>query len=163
VEEEKKNTSSTEPIPVNISPGLKRFSDKEWNGLNKDRRLEWTLLFMRYTVFLVMLMWTLDKFFNTPHARRVYEAFYGLPIQPGILYILAGLELILIVGFLLGTWKRVTYGLVLVFHGISTLSSWSQYFEPFDNLLFFAAWPMLAACVALYCLREYDTKLTVGQ
>ena len=27
----------------------------------------------------------------------------------------------------------------------------------FDNLLFFAAWPMLAACFALYLLRDLDT------
>jgi putative oxidoreductase len=31
----------------------------------------------------------------------------------------------------------------------------------FDNLLFFAAWPMLAACIALYLLRDQDTLLTV--
>jgi hypothetical protein len=28
---------------------------------------------------------------------------------------------------------------------------------PFDNLLFFAAWPMLAACITLYLLRDLDT------
>jgi hypothetical protein len=56
--------------------------------------------------------------------------------------------------------KRYTYGLVLVFHGVSTLSSWKQYIlEP--NLLFFAAWPMLAACIALYLLRDLDTLFTV--
>jgi hypothetical protein len=29
------------------------------------------------------------------------------------------------------------------------------------DLLFFAAWPMLAACVALYMLRDLDTFATV--
>lgn len=42
---------------------------------------------------------------------------------------------------------------VLLLHGISTLSSYRQYLDPFNNLLFFAAWPMLAACFALYLLR----------
>jgi hypothetical protein len=32
----------------------------------------------------------------------------------------------------------------------------------FDNLLFFAAWPMLAACFALYLLRDLDTLGVVG-
>jgi putative oxidoreductase len=49
-----------------------------------------------------------------------------------------------------------------VLHGISTLSSYRQYLDPFDNLLFFAAWPMLAACVALFLLRDLDTKWTLG-
>jgi len=36
-----------------------------------------------------------------------------------------------------------------------------QYLNPWQNLLFFAAWPMLAACVALYLLRDADTLLSV--
>jgi putative oxidoreductase len=58
--------------------------------------------------------------------------------------------------------KRISYGGVLILHSISTLSSYRQYLDPFNNLLFFAAWPMLAACVALYLLRDVDTKWTVG-
>jgi hypothetical protein len=36
--------------------------------------------------------------------------------------------------------------------------------DPFTdaNLLFFAAWPMLAACIALFLLREHDTLLSIG-
>jgi hypothetical protein len=44
-----------------------------------------------------------------------------------------------------------------VLHTGSTLSSFSLYPDPFKNLLFFAAWPMLAACLFLYLLREYDS------
>ena len=53
---------------------------------------------------------------------------------------------------------------MLLFHSISTLSSYKQYFAPFEgpNLLFFAAWPMLAACLALYLLRDLDTMWVVG-
>jgi hypothetical protein len=53
--------------------------------------------------------------------------------------------------------------LVFVLHGISTLSSYRQYLDPFDNLLFFAAWPMLAACFALYSLRDLDTRWTLAR
>lgn len=43
-------------------------------------------------------------------------------------------------------------------HGVSTLVSWRDYLDPFEgpNLLFFAAWPMLAACFALFALRDFD-------
>ena len=37
-----------------------------------------------------------------------------------------------------------------------------MYLEPFDHLLFFAAWPMLAACFALYLLRDDDTLCVFG-
>lgn len=43
-------------------------------------------------------------------------------------------------------------------HAGSTLSSYARYIEPWEktNLLFFAAWPMLAALAVLFILREYD-------
>lgn len=53
-------------------------------------------------------------------------------------------------------------GFVLIVHEISRLSSWKRYSVDL-GLLFFAAWPMLAACFALYYLRDLDTKYTVGQ
>ena len=50
---------------------------------------------------------------------------------------------------------------MLVLHAISTLSSYKMYLAAFDNLLFFAAWPMLAACIALFYLRDLDTRFTI--
>ncbi len=77
------------------------------------------------------------------------------------MYIVAGAELLLLVAFVLGIAPRFTYGAVLLLHGVSTLSSFHQYRFPFENktnLLFFAAWPMLAACFTLYYLRDLDTR-----
>ena len=48
-------------------------------------------------------------------------------------------------------------------HAGSTFSAYAQYYDVFNNLLFFAAWPMLAACAALYLLRDADTKFTLGK
>jgi putative oxidoreductase len=106
-----------------------------------------------------MLFWTLDKFVQPDHSARVFENFYGLGGFGGaVFYLIGALELLLILAFVAGLWKRVSYGLVLILHGISTLSSYQQYLDPFNNLLFFAAWPMLAACVTLYLLRDQDTR-----
>ncbi|HKL49202.1 MAG TPA: hypothetical protein VJ882_06060 [Desulfuromonadales bacterium] len=132
--------------------------------METNKRLATALLFQRLTVFLVMFMWTVDKFLRPEHASSVFANFYsieGLGNLP--LYVLGGFELLLLAGFLLGMKKRITYGLVLVLHGISTVSSFKQYLSPFEgpNLLFFAAWPMLAACFALYYLRDQDTLLTL--
>jgi len=127
------------------------------------QRLAISLLALRLGVFLVMLMWTLDKFVNPGHSAAVFENFYGLAGFGGLLLaILGAAELLLILAFVAGLWKRWTYGAVLVLHGISTLSSYAQYLSPWDNLLFFAAWPMLAACFALYLLRDQDALMTFG-
>jgi len=131
--------------------------------MNFDARLTWSLLLLRLGVFIVMLMWTLDKFVQPEHAGRVFENFYGLSgWSAEMFYVLGALQVLLILAFVTGSWKRISYGLIVVFHGISTLSSYAQYLDPFNNLLFFAAWPMWAACIALYLLRDYDTRWTLG-
>lgn len=124
-------------------------------------RLSRSLLVLRWGVFVVMLMWTLDKFVNPAHTGKVYNAFYGIDwLSHNLSYIIGGLELLLVLAFVVGLARRWTYGGVLLIHAVSTFSSYKQYMAAFDNLLFFAAWPMLAACLALYWLREWDTLYT---
>lgn len=125
-----------------------------------NNRLPRALLMLRLGVFVVMLIWTIDKFVRPEHATKIFANFYfigGLGNLP--IYLIGAVEMAILLGFLAGLKKRFTYGSVLLLHGISTLSAFKQYLSPFEgpNLLFFAAWPMLAACLALYTLRDLDT------
>ncbi|SFP83323.1 hypothetical protein SAMN05216419_102319 [Nitrosomonas cryotolerans] len=123
--------------------------------------LLYSLLALRLGVFIVMLMWTLDKFINPSHASKVFEAFYGIGwLNQHSSYFIGTVEMLLILAFVAGLWRRWTYGGVLLIHAISTFSSYKQYLAPFDNLLFLAACPMLAACLALYWLRNWDMLFT---
>ncbi|RLA63048.1 MAG: hypothetical protein DRQ88_07315 [Epsilonproteobacteria bacterium] len=129
----------------------------------ETKRISWALLFLRISVFLVMFMWTLDKFFNPAHALAVYKKFYFISNQADIfIYVIGIVEMVILFAFLLGIKKKYSYGLILILHGISTLSSYTQYLDPFANLLFFAAWPMLAACWVLFYLRDMDTCCTLS-
>jgi len=130
-----------------------------------EDRIPLVLAFLRVSVFLLMFMWTIDKFLNPEHAERVYANFYFLGgLGASVMYLIGIVELVIIIGFVLGVQKSITYGTVLVLHGISTFSAFHQYLNPFDgpNLLFFAAWPALAACYTLYVLRDFDTQWIVG-
>ncbi|XPF94743.1 hypothetical protein ACM9HF_01690 [Colwellia sp. RE-S-Sl-9] len=134
------------------------------NSISADvqNRLQWSLLSLRVGVFIVMVMWTLDKFLNPGHSARIFEKFYGISGSSDIItYILGALQLILVLAFLAGIKKRITYGIIFIMHGMSTLSSYNQYLDGFNNLLFFTAWPMWAACFTLYLLREQDVKFTI--
>ena len=127
-------------------------------------RLPLSLFLLRVGVFVVMLMWTLDKFLHPEHSTSVYEHFYFLPgLGSSLFYLIGAVELALIIGFLAGFKKRFTYAAILTLHAVSTVSSYRQYLTPFQSghLLFFAAWPMLAACFALYFLRDADTRWVV--
>lgn len=128
--------------------------------MNQQRRLAISLLCLRLGVFLVMLMWTLGKFVQPDRAARIFSKYYGISgLDVQLTYLLAGLELVVLLLFVAGIARRWSYGIVLLLHAVSTLSSWRQYIQPFEgaNLMFFAAWPMLAACVALYLLRDSDS------
>lgn len=122
-------------------------------------KLEYSLLALRLGVFIVMFMWTLDKFVNPGHAAAIFANFYFLEgIGATVLYALAAIEMVVILMFVAGVARTWTYGAVFLLHGVSTLASFNQYLNPFSNLLFFAAWPMLAACFALFMLRGHDNK-----
>lgn len=131
--------------------------------MSTETRLQMPLFLLRLGVFVVMFMWTIDKFVNPDHAAAVYARFYFIGGLGSTAFLAIGiLELMVIVGFLLGVKKTLTYGVVFALHAVSTLSPWQQYLG-FDSLLFFAAWPMLAACYALFVLRDLDTKFTLAK
>jgi len=134
--------------------------------MSQQTRLSWVLLALRLTVFAVMMMWTIDKFVRPEHAAGIFQHFYAIGgIGATVVHVLGVLELALLTAFVVGFARRWSYGLVLLLHAVSTLSSWRQYLQPFEgaNILFFAAWPMLAACLALYSLRDADTLTVEGR
>lgn len=128
--------------------------------IREETRLPLSLLLLRVGVFIVMALWSVDKLMNPEHASGVFETYYLIGgLGPTTMAVIGAGQLLIEIAFVAGLFRTFTYGFVLVTHGISTLASWPGYIEPFENLLFFAAWPMLAACVALFLLREQDTLL----
>ncbi|WP_254047966.1 hypothetical protein [Synechococcus sp. BDU 130192] len=125
-------------------------------------RLALSLLLLRLSIFIVMFVWTLDKFFNPDHARAVFENFYLISgLSNGVIFLIGIVQLAIVLGFVTGFQKNRCYFLVLLLHAGSTFASFRQYLDPFNNLLFFAALPMLAACFTLFLLRDADTLWTV--
>lgn len=142
------------------------INEPKENTVSHHNQLALSLLVMRLSVFLVLLMWTLDKFLRPKHASHVFEQFYGLSEFTGAwMTTLAIIELLIIVLFVLGLFKELTYLAVLMFHTISVLSSYQAYFTPFNapHLLFFAAIPMWAACLSLYLMRDSDRWLSFSK
>ena len=122
------------------------------------RRVALVLLLTRLSIFIAFFIWVVDKFARPDHAAAVLQAFYGIGVGNAIAYTLGVLQLIILIGFVIGFQKKLTYGLVLLMHAASTIVSFPKYLAPFAdaNILFFASWPMLAACFALFYLRDLD-------
>lgn len=132
----------------------------------QSRNTEVSLLALRVSIAAVMLVWSFDKLIRPEHSARVFEGFYAMPGLGESMFMLLGIaQLLLVLVFLAGAAKTWSYGLILLLHAVSTFSSWRQYLNPYEgaNILFFAAWPMLAACFALFMMRAQDRLLSFGR
>ncbi|NNE37815.1 MAG: hypothetical protein HKN08_05870 [Gammaproteobacteria bacterium] len=129
-------------------------------------RLELSLFLLRLGVFIVMLVWTLDKIFNPDHAIGIFEELYFIRgLENSVMIIIGVIELIIILAFLAGFCKRITYGFIILIHTISAIAPWEKYTVELGatySMLYFADWSMLAAGVTLYVLRDLDVKFTIG-
>jgi len=130
-----------------------------------EKPLATTLLLLRLGVGLVFFMWTLDKLIHPAHAASIFERYYQIPgLGSALMVGIDVAQMILVAAFATGTFRTVSYGLIAVLHTVSTISCYQQYLNPWEkpNLLFFAAFPMLAACVGLWLLRKWDTWTVDG-
>lgn len=129
---------------------------------NYQSKIEISLFLSRITVFIVMFAWTVDKFTDPAHGVAILAGFYGLAdIGESVVMVIGAIEMLIILAFVAGMWKKYTYGIVLLLHALTTFSSFEQYIGM--RLTFFTAWPMLAVCIALFWLRDLDTKFAFGK
>lgn len=133
--------------------------------MTDEKRLQISLLGLRIGVFVVFMAWTLDKIVNFKHNSGMIKHYYNVDVSETFLLVLGVAELILLLAFLAGKYKTLTYGVVLFAHTVTTLVSGKRLFPPYEihQLLYFGALPMLAACLALFLLRERDTMMTIDR
>jgi hypothetical protein len=128
-----------------------------------DRKLGLSLLLLRLSLGLVMMIWACDKMFNPGHGGAVLASFYGIAgAGDQVVRGLGVVQALIVVAFLLGVARTYSYGAVLLMHAVTTLVSWKAYLDPLENILFFSAWPMLAGLIALFLLRDQDRIASLG-
>jgi putative oxidoreductase len=128
-----------------------------------NRKLAISLLLLRLSLGLVMMVWAFDKMLNPTHGAAVFESFYGLEgMGEQVVRAIGVIQALIVLAFLLGVARTYSYGAVLFMHAVTTFISWSAYLQPLKNILFFSAWPMLAALIALFLLRDHDRIASLG-
>ncbi len=131
--------------------------------IDLKQRLSISLLLLRLSLGLAMMVWAFDKILNPSHGAAVFEGFYGFSgVGESVIPMIGIAQGLIVLAFLLGLARTWSYGAVLLMHAVTTLVSWSAYLQPLKNILFFAAWPMLAGLIALFLLRHEDRIATLG-
>ena len=128
-----------------------------------ERRVAISLLLLRLSLGLVMMVWAFDKILNPSHGAAVFEGFYGLSgVGESLVPMIGIAQGLIVLAFLVGFARTWSYGAVLFMHAVTTFVSFSAYLQPLKNILFFAAWPMLAGLIALFLLRHEDRIASLG-
>jgi len=121
--------------------------------------LKLPLFLTRVSIVLFLAPWVLMRLTNVEAGKGLFAKYYKIPNMPDIAaYGVAG------IAFALGFKKKISYGLVLLFHTLGTLFTISYLIPGTENfkILFMAALPTIAAMLLLYCLRDEDTMLSFG-
>ena len=126
-------------------------------------RLSVALLILRLSLGLFLLLWALEKFILPQTTAEIWASFYKIPISGAIITILAILQTLLAIAFIVGFLRSITYGIALGINAITFISTWRQLFDPWGltsgesiNHLFLAGIPVLAGFIALYILHPWD-------
>lgn len=131
--------------------------------MRQEQHLEISLAIIRISTALFLLVWSIGKFLDPALTQKIFSTFYFSEISPVMSYALGVLQTILVLIFLAGFYKTISYGVVLGMHSASVLSTYEKLLHPYDppNILFWAGVPVLAGLVALFLLREHDRWLTI--
>ena len=123
----------------------------------------WALAVLRVSLGVFLLLWGVEKFVIPEVTVQIWGGFYGVGLAAALVPLVGALESALALAITVGLWRRATYGLGLLLHAVSVVSTWRQLLDPWGlrsggapNHLFLAGVPVLAAFLALYLLRDRD-------
>lgn len=128
-----------------------------------DRRLHVSLLVLRLAISWFFLQWAVEKFVKPDVSAKIFAAFYKIPLDVDIAPIVGSIQILIVLAFLAGFLKPLSYGLVALMHSVSTASTWKSLVMPFaegSNHLFTTGIPVLAACWILFALRDRDVMFS---
>lgn len=104
------------------------------------------------------------RFLSPDSADGIAKKYYHLPgLSEGVGYAIGVFWMVLLLAFLIGFKKRISYGLVFILHTGAILIALPFYIYGLEsfNQLFLAAIPAAAAMGLLYVLRDEDTLLSL--
>lgn len=122
------------------------------------------LFLTRLSIAAFLAPWWIKKAMNIEMTKTLFADYYKVSALPdAIAYGIGGLGILLLLAFLFGFKKRISYGLVFAIHLVGTLFTIPYLIPGIEgfNILFLAAIPTTAAMFLLYLLREQDTLLSV--
>lgn len=125
---------------------------------------EKSLLFLRVSIGVLMVLWGIDKLVNVEHGMEVSEYFYfGMFSVPVLIQAFGVLQILLGVLIVIGLARTFLYPALLVITGATALAVWRSIVDPWgwvlegSNVLFYPSLIIFAGSLVLWAFREEDT------
>lgn len=129
-----------------------------------------SLLLLRISIGVLMVLWGIDKLVNVEHGIAVSEGFYGgLFSAPVLLQAFGVLQILLGFGVIVGLRRTLLYPALLVITGVSVLAVWRSIVDPWgwvlegSNVLFYPSLIIFAGSLVLWAFREEDVLALDGR
>jgi len=126
--------------------------------------LKLPLFLTRLSIFYFMLPWQLMRFTKPESVIGIAKTHYKFTMPESLPMITGVLMMVLLIAFVVGFKKKITYLLVFILHAIGTLMTLPKLIIGLESfyILFLAAIPAAAAMFLLWKLRDEDTMLSIG-
>ncbi|MEP2920290.1 hypothetical protein [Sulfitobacter sp.] len=127
--------------------------------MTQDPKISISLLIMRLGIAAFFGAWTSLKFTRPEWFENVFQNFYGLSFISGSMAAIVGaIQLLLLLAFVLGFKRTISYGIMALMQGVGVLASIPNLMNltQYPNNLMWAAVPALGCVIALFILRSYD-------
>lgn len=131
----------------------------------RDPVLEWSLAAMRLAGGAFLLVWASERVLAPGVARQVYETFYFSSPSDAVLLASGLVQGVIVLAFMAGLWRTLTYGLVLAMNLVGVGSTVARLADPYTvpNHLFWAGVPVVVMFAVLLALRSRDRRLTLAR
>ena len=123
-----------------------------------------SLLALRVSIALLVLIWGIDKIVDPGHAVAVSDTFYFSVLSlPSLLPILGGLQVLVALLAMVGLFRQWIDPLILLINLGSLLGVWRSIIDPWGwwmdgtNALFFPSLTVAAGCLLLIVFRGQES------
>jgi len=125
--------------------------------------LKLPLFLTRLSIFYFMLPWQLMRFTKPEQIVGIAKTHYKFTMPESLPLITGVIMMALLLAFVAGFKKNITYLLVFILHAVGTLMTLPKLIYGLENfyILFLAAIPAAAAMFLLWKLRDEDTMLAI--
>lgn len=122
------------------------------------------LLILRVGLAWFLMVWAINKFLAPNQYAWIWANMHGFDIGAVMSYWIGGVQILVCAAAMIGYRRTISYGLMALMHGFTTLMLWERLIAPFVisdkgfpvNRNASVAIAVLAGFVALWLLRRHD-------